>query len=174
MEKETDMNSSALQKPAVPALLRRVLPLVVAAGVLVAMAAAITEFDLGWNTVDGGGGAASTGGGFSLAGTAGQHDAGTMTGGAYVLSGGFWSLPVPSAGCVRAPAWICDGDVDGNGAVNPVDVGLVQSSFCTPDDCDAQDLCQYDIDCNGAINPVDAGIVQSLFGACDPPRDVCP
>jgi hypothetical protein len=74
-------------------------------------------------------------------------------------------------GCVRDPAWVCDGDVDGNGAVNPVDSGLVQAAFGSTDE---QDLCNYDLDCNGAINPVDAGLVQSLFGTCDPPRDECP
>lgn len=47
-------------------------------------------FDLSWSTVDGGGGTFSTGGGFSLGGTAGQPDAGGMGGGDYVLAGGFW------------------------------------------------------------------------------------
>jgi hypothetical protein len=78
-----------------------------------------------------------------------------------------------SAECARDPEWVCDGDVDGNGAVNPVDSGLVQANFCSAGQCDDDDLCQYDLDCNGAINPVDAGLVQSLFGACDPPRDPC-
>jgi hypothetical protein len=74
-------------------------------------------------------------------------------------------------GCIRDPQWVCDGDVDGNGAVNPVDVGLIQAAFGSTD---PQDLCNYDVDCNGAINPVDVGIVQSLFGSCDPPREPCP
>jgi hypothetical protein len=73
--------------------------------------------------------------------------------------------------CIRNPAWVCDGDVDGNGAVNPVDVGLIQAAFGSTH---PRDLCQYDMDCNDAINPVDSGIVQSLFGACNPPRGVCP
>ena len=74
-------------------------------------------------------------------------------------------------GCVRDPEWQCDGDVDGDAQVNPVDAGLVQAAFGSGDD---QDLCNYDIDCDGQINPVDAGIVQSLFGTCEAPRDVCP
>jgi hypothetical protein len=73
-------------------------------------------------------------------------------------------------GCTRNPEWQCDGDVDGNGAVNPVDQGLVQANFGSQD---PDDLCQYDIDCNGAINPVDSGLVQSLFGSCNPPRPPC-
>jgi hypothetical protein len=100
-----------------------------------------------------------------------------------VVSGGWeywgsrddtWELSIHDGTCVRDPIWRCDGDVDGSGSVNPVDLGLVQAAFCAADDCSEDNLCQYDLDCNGVINPVDAGIVQSLFGACDPPRDVCP
>jgi len=47
-------------------------------------------YDLSWSTVDGGGGTFSTGGVYSLGGTAGQPDAGLMTGGEYALGGGFW------------------------------------------------------------------------------------
>ncbi len=78
--------------------------------------------------------------------------------------------PPPPGVCVRDPAWICDGDVDGDGQVNPVDSGLVQGAIGSPDE---QDVCNYDIDCSGFINPVDVGIVQSLFGTCDAPRAVC-
>jgi hypothetical protein len=78
-----------------------------------------------------------------------------------------------TTGCTRNPPWRCDGDVDGNGAVNPVDVGLVQAAFCSAGQCADDDLCQYDLDCNGAINPVDSGLVQSLFGQCDAPRASC-
>ncbi len=74
-------------------------------------------------------------------------------------------------GCRRDPEWICDGDVDGDGQVNPVDSGIVQANFGNTDD---QALCNYDVDCDGQINPVDAGIVQSLFGTCEEPRESCP
>jgi len=47
-------------------------------------------YDLSWSTVDGGGGAFSAGDGYSLGGTAGQPDAGLLTGGGYTLAGGFW------------------------------------------------------------------------------------
>ncbi len=79
-------------------------------------------------------------------------------------------VPEPG-GCDRDPEWLCDGDVDGDGQVNPVDSGLVQAAFGSLDD---QDLCNYDVDCDGQINPVDSGIVQSLFGTCEEPRSVCP
>ena len=76
----------------------------------------------------------------------------------------------PTGDCVRDPEWLCDGDVDGDGQVNPVDSGLVQAAFGSSDEAD---LCQFDIDCDGQINPVDSGIVQSLFGTCDEPRATC-
>ena len=51
------------------------------------------NFALDWFTLDGGGGT-SSGGNFSLSGTIGQPDANQqpMTGGAFSLTGGFWSL----------------------------------------------------------------------------------
>jgi hypothetical protein len=57
-----------------------------------ALAQAGGGYDLTWNTVDGGGGMFSTGGGFSLGGTIGQPDAGAAVagGGGYALTGGFW------------------------------------------------------------------------------------
>ncbi len=47
-------------------------------------------YDLTWNTIDGGGATFSIGGPYSLGGTIGQPDAGTLSGGAYTLNGGFW------------------------------------------------------------------------------------
>jgi hypothetical protein len=91
--------------------------------------------------------------------------------GLYVSPSGPLTERLVCEGCARDPQWVCDGDVDGNGAVNPVDVGLVQAAFGS---ADPQDLCNYDLDCNEAINPVDAGIVQSRFGECEEPRSACP
>ena len=47
-------------------------------------------YEISWYTVDGGGGT-STGGAYTLDGTIGQPDAGSQSGGAYVLAGGFWA-----------------------------------------------------------------------------------
>ena len=58
--------------------------------ILLASAAAYAQYDLTWNTIDGGG-TASEGGGYSLVGTIGQPDAGTLVGGKYTLIGGFWT-----------------------------------------------------------------------------------
>jgi hypothetical protein len=67
----------------------------VAAALLLAAAAQAAgqsggPYDLSWWTLDGGGSTYSTGGAYSLGGTAGQPDAGLQTGGRYALSGGFW------------------------------------------------------------------------------------
>jgi hypothetical protein len=49
------------------------------------------QYSIDWYTIDGGGGT-STGGVYSVSGTIGQPDAGTvMIGGNYSLTGGFWS-----------------------------------------------------------------------------------
>ena len=42
------------------------------------------------NRLDGGGGA-SSGGSYTLTGTAGQPDAGRLSGGTYTIGGGFWA-----------------------------------------------------------------------------------
>jgi hypothetical protein len=47
-------------------------------------------YDLTWSTIDGGGETATSGGVYSLGGTAGQPDAGLAAGGVYSLQGGFW------------------------------------------------------------------------------------
>ncbi|MBN1485582.1 MAG: hypothetical protein JXA37_12770 [Chloroflexia bacterium] len=48
-------------------------------------------YSLDWWTVDGGGCAFNTAGGYRLGGTAGQPDAGPLlSGGDYTLAGGFW------------------------------------------------------------------------------------
>lgn len=60
---------------------------------------------LDWHTVDGGGATFLTGGLFALGSTAGQADAGRMSGGGFELGGGFW-YGVQSAGSCYAN---CDG-----------------------------------------------------------------
>jgi hypothetical protein len=57
---------------------------------------------INWWTVDGGGGT-STGGVFAVTSTLGQPDAGRMTGGRFVLDGGFWGLVAASQGEEGAP-----------------------------------------------------------------------
>ena len=54
-----------------------------------AVAASAQSYSIDWFTIDGGGGT-STGGVYSVSGTIGQPDAGTLHGGNYSLAGGFW------------------------------------------------------------------------------------
>ncbi|MBI5652527.1 MAG: hypothetical protein HZC40_19075 [Chloroflexi bacterium] len=54
-----------------------------------APARAVNSYAMDWWTVDGGGGQ-SAGGAYVLTGTIGQPDAGSASGGNYVLGGGFW------------------------------------------------------------------------------------
>ncbi len=49
-----------------------------------------SAFDMNWYTIDGGGATFLTSGAYSLGGTAGQPDAGFMSGGDFELGGGFW------------------------------------------------------------------------------------
>jgi len=59
--------------------------------VLSARAAFAQNYSIDWHTVDGGGGV-STGGVYTVSGTIGQPDAGTMSGGPFTLTGGFWGI----------------------------------------------------------------------------------
>jgi hypothetical protein len=68
---------------AVPLLLASVLSVVAQSG---------GQYDLSWNTVDGGGMTHLSAGAYALSSTAGQPDAGpALSGGDYALVGGFWS-----------------------------------------------------------------------------------
>ena len=63
-----------------------------AVGFVFAACCAGAQTNIGWQTMDGGGGT-STGGIFALEGTIGQPDGSeTMHGGAYEVQGGFWAL----------------------------------------------------------------------------------
>jgi len=51
---------------------------------------AFADYAIVRHTIDGGGVMTSSGGAYKLSGTIGQHDAGVLAGGSYVLTGGFW------------------------------------------------------------------------------------
>lgn len=70
-------------------------------------ASAAEGYTLNWWTVDGGGSTSSTGGGYTLGGTAGQPDAATWQGQGYTLAGGFWSWAL-SEYCVFLPLVLRD------------------------------------------------------------------
>jgi hypothetical protein len=57
-----------------------------------ALAETATTYDLSWWTVDAGGATGLIAGDYSLSGTAGQPDAGSLSVGVYDLAGGFWGM----------------------------------------------------------------------------------
>jgi len=85
--------------------MKRLWLLLVVVGLLLVSSLALAQsgggYDLSRSTVDGGGETFSTGGGYSLGGTAGQPDAGLLEGGVYTLGGGFWG-----GGAVVAPGYV--------------------------------------------------------------------
>jgi hypothetical protein len=118
--------------------------------------AACAQFDLSWWTVDGGGQMWSTGGSFELGGTIGQPDAGVvMTGGAFELTGGFWSV---ATGPQFAPGDLnCDGRVN-NFDITPFVIALAATPPDYPEyyalypDCDRN---LGDINGDGLVNNFD-------------------
>jgi hypothetical protein len=107
-----------------------VIPLVLLGVSGLALAA---EYEIGWQTIDGGGGA-SSGGPYTLVGTIGQPDTGVSSGGELVLSAGFWP---GNFGCVvnltdlkrLAEAWLGIGihpaDLDESGKVDMADFAVL-------------------------------------------------
>ena len=114
------------------------------------------DFDVSWYTMDGGGGT-SSGGDFELNGTIGQHDASTA------MTGGFW----PGVSVSEPEPEPCEGDANGDGAVDPLDSGYVLARFGCPvgsgdPSCDAAD-----VNGDGAVDPLDSGFVLARFGPCE-------
>ena len=94
------------------------------------------SLEITWYSIDGGGGVV-TGGGLSLVGAIGQHDAGPpLSGGAYTVTGGFIT-PLPP----RCPA-----DWTGDGGVNSADFFAFLSDFFNGD---------ADVDSDGATTSQD-------------------
>ncbi|GJQ30511.1 MAG: hypothetical protein HBSAPP03_23950 [Phycisphaerae bacterium] len=121
--------------------------------------AAQAQPTIDWYTIDGGGGT-SAGGAFTLSGTIGQPDAGVMSGGSFTLSGGFW-VSTPPGGPT------CDGDVNCDGAVNGIDVEIMELAVGG----DFSDFCQPDPDFNqdGAVNGNDVEAVELVVGGAPCP-----
>jgi hypothetical protein len=100
-------------------------------------AAALAQFQIDWYTIDGGGGS-SAGGGFSLTGTIGQHDAGAAAGGAFECGGGFWGGSAVAPPCYAN----CDGSTIPP-VLNVSDFICFQSKFAAGDpyaNCDGSTI----------------------------------
>ena len=112
-------------------------------------------FDLSWHTVDGGGGTFSTGGGFTLGGTAGQPDAGpVMNGGEFQLVGGFW------AAASEGTPFRCTADLNDDGQVDGDDLGTLLGQWGP---CVA---CTADFNGDGVVDGDDLGTLLGQWGPC--------
>lgn len=80
-------------------------------------------YELDWWTVDGGGQTFATGGSYRLSNTAGQPDAGNLSGGSFTLGGGFW-YPVAAPRSVGAISPELGGEVKHKGSAG-LDLHLV-------------------------------------------------
>lgn len=114
------------------------------------------DFDLSWYTIDGGGEmfTTSVGAEYELSGTIGQPDAGEMSGGQYVLSGGFW------AGAGGPPS--CTGDLNHDGQVGVDDLAIFLSNYGVASGADPDD---GDLDHDGDIDLQDMATMLSAYGS---------
>lgn len=119
-----------------------------------AAAVAASDLDLGWTTIDSGGGT-SAADGLVITGTIGQWEAGVSSVDGLVLTGGFWA---PEGELASPP---CPGDFDGSGAVDFGDLLEVLGAWGA-----CPNACAPDLDGNGAIDFADLVALLTLWGPC--------
>lgn len=108
-------------------------------------------FEIPWFTVDGGGAMRSTGGNFELSGTIGQPDAGTMAGGPFTLTGGFWVTSIVDT-------------CGSGGTVNLADADRLAGCSSGPDSPEVASSCNcVDFDGDGDVDLEDAAGFQLSF-----------
>lgn len=70
---------------------------------------------------------------------------------------------------------LCDGDVNGDGVLDPLDTGYIRARFGA--DACGEGNCPADANCDGLIDPLDIGYVLARYGECNPVSEcvaVCP
>ena len=117
--------------------------------VLAAMAGA-QEYEMSRWTIDGGGAMSSLGGEFELSGTIGQADAGSMTGGDFALTGGFWFELPPS-------------DCNSTGGVDLLDYDDFEACLTGPDAGLAEGCECFDVNRNDTVDLLDFAVAQTVF-----------
>ena len=165
------------------------LALAVAAGLAAAPAGASgpssANYAIPWDTLDGGGGAASSTS-YALLDSVAQTTAlGTSVSTNYILTPGFHAPPDFDGDSLRnfldncifeansdqrdtngdGFGNICDPDLNNDGVVNPVDLGIIKSVFFTSDP-------DADLNGDGAVNPIDLGIVKAFFFSAPGPSGI--
>lgn len=101
---------------------------------LVVAARSQAQLFVTWSTIDGGGVSSSAGGTLQLSGTAAQPDAASapvLSGGAFQLSGGFWTV---------TQACFCLGDLNHDGRRDGLDVQQFVACLSAGGDCSCADL----------------------------------
>jgi len=116
----------------------------------VAVAVMAQQYEITRSTIDGGGVMRSTGGAFELSGTIGQPDAGVLTGGSFVLTGGFWFGLAPT-------------DCNDDGSVNLADYDMFEACLSGPAGGILAGCACYDVDRNGDVDMVDFAVSQAEF-----------
>lgn len=93
----------------------------------VALAQSGGEFDLRHNVIAGGGLTFSVSGDYALGGTVGEASTGAVSGGGFVLRGGFWSASFPAMP-------LCFADCNDSGALTASDLGRINQTIlkCAP------------------------------------------
>ena len=113
------------------------------------------EFAIPWHTIDAGGGVVA-GGDFMISGTIGQPDAGTCTGGAFTLTGGFWAAP---------PHPQAAGDCNGDGTVGLYDFACLADCLQGPQSPMTSECTTPDLDSDGDVDLRDFSLMIDLFRA---------
>ena len=108
------------------------------------------EYEMTRSTVEGGGEMNASGDEFELSGTIGQPDAGSMSGGDFQLTGGFW-FAIPPGDCEE------DGDVD------LFDHAEFESCLAGPSSAPGLDCRCFDVDRSGTVDLMDFAIAQAGF-----------
>jgi len=126
----------------------RILMMVVICLAILVVSARAQSYEITWSTIDGGGVMRSTGGDFEMSGTIGQPDAGTLNGGDFQLSGGFWFELAPT-------------DCNDDGRVDLLDVDSFTRCLTgpvggVPDGCGC-----FDVDRSGGIDLRDFAAAQA-------------
>ncbi len=102
-------------------------------------------------TIDSGGVAGSTGGGYELSGTIGQPEAGSLAGGDFELTGGYWFGVAP-------------GDCDSTGCVDLLNYVEFESCIAGPASGPPIGSCRcFDVNRSSTIDLADFAEVQASF-----------
>ena len=134
---------------------------------LAAPALLLATTDIPWYTIDGGGDV-SSGGAFTVTGTAGQPDAtaaGASTGGDYTLAGGFWPVILPVC-TAFAPA-----DFNQDCVVDATDFAIFQACVSGPAILYGADCAKADFDHDGDVDQTDFGVFQRCYSGPGNPAD---